>query len=222
MKFLHYFDFIHDRKKAHYLIAGLVVIFLLFTAVVYSLPTSMVDIEFSEEVQEDSSPALDALMKAVSFFGVTSVALTLVFGTAISFFLLDHKVEAAFTLLTLVVSLVTFGIKVLINRPRPTADLVNIVEKAQHQSFPSGHTSFYVVFFGFVLFLMLRHRHFRKGWRITIISICGLLIATVPFSRIYLGAHWFTDVAAGFILGLLVLYFLIMQYIKKAHREEQA
>lgn len=192
----------------------MIAIFLLLTAVVYFLPTTIIDLEFSEEVQEGSSPFLDAVMKGISWFGVTRVAVSLVLGAALVFILVQHKAEALFILLTLSVSLITFGIKVLINRPRPTEDLVTIVEKAQHQSFPSGHTSFYVVYFGFLAFLMLRHRHFPKVLRhlVTIFSL--ILIFSVPFSRIYLGAHWFTDVAAGFILGSLVLYLLIRLYLK--------
>lgn len=218
MNFLTFFDFFKDKKKAHYLLAGLIVIFLLLTAVVYFLPTTLIDLEFSEEVQEDSSPFLDAVMKGISWFGVTTVAVSLVLGAALIFFLVQHKTEALFVLLTLSVSLITFGIKVMINRPRPTEDLVTIVEKAQHQSFPSGHTSFYVVYFGFLVFLMLRHRHFAQVLRYFISIFSLLLIFSVPFSRIYLGAHWFTDVAAGFILGALVLYLLIRLYLKADKR----
>ena len=218
MDILDFFRFLGDKKKAHYLIFTLIVLFLIFTAVVAFLPTTVIDIEFSEEVQEDSSPLLNFIMKAISWFGVSAVALTLVLGTALIFFLYKYRTEALFVLSTLGVTLLTFGIKVLINRPRPTADLVNIVEHAQHQSFPSGHTTFYLVFFGFLSFLMLRNHYLNKPLRIFVISLSFLLIFTVPFSRIYLGAHWFTDVGAGFVLGLLYLYFLIRIYLNRKHQ----
>lgn len=219
MDLLTFFDFLKDKKTAHYFLICLVAVFLLFTAVVYFLPTTVIDLEFSEEIQEGSSPFLDAAMKGVSWFGVTRVAVFLVFGAALIFFIFQYRTEALFVILTLTISLINFGIKILINRPRPTEDLVTIIEKAQHQSFPSGHTSFYVVYFGFLVFLMLRHRHFPKVLRY-FFTICSLLlIFSIPFSRIYLGAHWFTDVAAGFILGVLVLYLLIMLYLKSAHKE---
>ncbi|AVR45520.1 hypothetical protein C7S20_09720 [Christiangramia fulva] len=195
------------------MLAILIGIFLIFTLIVIIVPTSILDVEFSEEIQEHNSPLLDTFMKAISWFGVTPVALCFVFGSALIFFLFRYRKEALFIISTLTVTLVTFGIKLLINRPRPTADLVNIVEHAQHQSFPSGHTSFYVTFFGFITFLMLRHPQIPREIRAAIISLCVFLILSVPFSRIYLGAHWFTDVGAGFVLGVLVLYAIIRIYL---------
>lgn len=220
MNFLSYFDFFHDKKKARYLVVGLLILFIIFTTIVYFLGTTVIDIEFSEEMQEHSNPLLDNFMKAVSWFGTNWVAGAMAVGGAILLLLIRHKVEALYLMIAFASVIITFGLKILVNRPRPTEDMVNILEKAQHQSFPSGHTQFYVTFFGFVIFLMLRHKHFSKALRIGIIAFCGLLIAVVPFSRVYLGAHWFTDVAAGFILGLIMLYFLIVTYLKKAVKEE--
>jgi len=195
----------------------LIILFALFTALVYFLPTTFIDIEFSEEVQEQSSPALNFIMKSISWFGSSTAALGITLGTALLFFICKFRKEALFSASTLIVSLLTFGIKVLINRPRPTADLVNIIEKAQHQSFPSGHTSYYVAFYGFITFLMLRLTNIKRIIRIPVIILSLFLIFTVPFSRIYLGAHWFTDVAGGFILGLVVLYGIIRFYIREKH-----
>lgn len=200
------------------MLAILITAFLIFTLVVLLIPTSMMDVEFSEEIQEHNSPFLDAIMKGISWFGVTPVALSIIFGSALLFFIFRYRKEAIFIVSTLTVTLVTFGIKVLINRPRPTADLVNIVEHAQHQSFPSGHTSFYVTYFGFMTFLMLRHPQIPRLIRIIAISLCFFLVLTVPFSRIYLGAHWFTDVAAGFIVGVVVLYTIIRIYLHYKRR----
>ncbi|NCA87209.1 MAG: phosphatase PAP2 family protein [Clostridia bacterium] len=215
MNFIKIFSFFNDRKKANYLIIGLLVVFLILTAIVLLLPTTFIDLEFSEEIQEDSNPALDFLMKFISWFGVTPVATTMVLGSALIFAIIRHWREAVFTIATLLVSVITYGIKILINRPRPTEDLVNIVEKAQHQSFPSGHTSFYVVFFGFMIFLLLRNRYFKRWLRYPMVLVMLVLIFSIPVSRVYLGAHWFTDVAAGFVLGILVLWALIWGYLFK-------
>ncbi|MGY0036281.1 phosphatase PAP2 family protein [Pedobacter sp. NJ-S-72] len=52
--------------------------------------------------------------------------------------------------------------------------------------------------------------------RVTVVVISAFLILTIPFSRIYLGAHWFTDVLGGLILGLICLYIISVLYLKKA------
>ena len=215
MKILKYFSFLEDKEKAHHLLLILIILFLVFTALVYFLPTSLLDIEFSEEVQEQNNSALDYIMKAISWFGKTPVALSVIFGTAFIFYISKYRREAYFTAATLAVSLVNAVIKVLVDRPRPSADLVNTVVEAQHQSFPSGHTSLYVTFFGFLIYLMLRLNKMSKTLRIPIIILSLFLTLTVPFSRVYLGAHWFTDVAGGFVLGLTVLYAIIHFYLKR-------
>ena len=46
----------------------------------------------------------------------------------------------------------------------------------------------------------------RSGWlRRVAILLCGLAIGLVGLSRIYLGAHWFTDVVGGYLLGSVFL-----------------
>ncbi len=214
MNILKYLDFQPSRKKALHVVLGLTGLFLLLTAFVYLLPTTVIDLEFSEEVQEYNSPLLDAVMKGVSWFGTQVVAVSLTLGTALIFLLLRFRREALFLSLTLLSSVFNFGIKVLVNRPRPTDDLVRIVGQAQHQSFPSGHTVFYVTFFGFLIFLMYRHRQFPRvvRWGVGVVSL--LLVLAIPFSRVYLGAHWFSDVFAGFVLGLISLIGLILLYFK--------
>lgn len=218
MNILKYLDFQNSRKKAVYVVLGLSLLFLLLTAFVALLPMSYIDLEFSEEIQEDSFPLLDVLMKAVSWFGTQWVALCLTLGTSLVFLLLQFRREALFLSLTLLASLVNFGFKLLINRPRPTADVVRVVTEAQHQSFPSGHTVFYVTFFGFLIFLLFRLRQIPPTVRWSVGAFSLLLILAVPFSRMYLGNHWFTDVAAGFVLGLISLVVLIYLYFRPERR----
>ena len=215
MNFINQFTFLQNRKKAYYLLITLVVIFLILTAIVLLLPTTGFDLRFTERIQKVSNPALDVFMKSISWFGATSVALAMVLGIALIFVIIHRWREAFFTMATFLAPVITSGIKILINRPRPTEDLVKIIEKAQHQSFPSGHTSFYVAFFGFMIFLLVRNGFFKRWFRYSLVVILLLIIFSVPFSRIYLGAHWLTDVVAGFVLGILVLWMLIEGYLPK-------
>ena len=212
-------DHQRDKKIAIYFLAGLTLGFLLLIVYVHFLPTSWIDVEFSEEMQEDRSPLLDASMKFVSWFGVRTVAVTMVLLTALIFWLLKYKRETWFILLTLISSVIVYGIKILVNRPRPTADLVEIVQKAQHQSFPSGHTTFYIVFFGFLTFLMYCLREIPNGIRVAVGVVALSLIFSIPFSRVYLGDHWLTDVLGGIFLGLILLSGLIYGYLNNGFKQ---
>lgn len=193
--------------------------FLLLTLLVHLFPLSVVDREFSEEVQEHRNPVLDSIMRIISFFGIMPFSLIMVLSVAAIFLFLQRRREALFIMLTLSSGIVSSVVKILVNRPRPGNDLVRIVEKANHQSFPSGHTLFYVVFFGFLTLLMYHLKDRIPRWIRKSVSFCALfLIFTIPVSRIYLGAHWFTDVLGGFLLGLMCLFALSYFYLEQHKR----
>jgi membrane-associated phospholipid phosphatase len=189
--------------------------FIALTILVIIFPHSFIDREFSEEVQEHQNPTLDTLMKMVSWFGYFPGSAIVVLLVALFFFIFKYRKEALFLLLTSAAGLLSTLVKIAVNRPRPTEAMVRIVRKVNEQSFPSGHVLFYIVFFGFLTVLMYDLKTIPKIVRITVSIISLALIFTVPFSRIYLGAHWFTDVFGGFLLGMLSLYFLCYFYFRK-------
>jgi membrane-associated phospholipid phosphatase len=90
-------------------------------------------------------------------------------------------------------------VKKLLDRPRPLpADHLVVVTDP---SFPSGHTSgitALVIVVAFHTFGLVTSRTGRVALTVT----CGIIILAVAWSRIYLGVHYFSDVAAGFCLGL--------------------
>jgi undecaprenyl-diphosphatase len=71
-------------------------------------------------------------------------------------------------------------------------------------SFPSGHATIAVAFYGFLAFLAMRG---TKRWEKSV-NICFAGIAVVlliGFSRLYLGVHYLSDVWAGYLVGALWL-----------------
>ncbi|MDB5021715.1 MAG: hypothetical protein JWQ28_2842 [Pedobacter sp.] len=205
-----------NRKRLLiYLIALLGLGFILLTVFVILFPPTWIDIDVSTEVQEHQNNFLDQSMTFVSWFGYTKISVSMVVLTAALFYVFKYKREALYTLFTLISGLISSVIKIIVNRPRPTDDLVRIIDKAKQQSFPSGHVLFYTMFFGFILFLMLQLKSVNRFVRILAGGFSFLMIFLVPFSRMYLGAHWFTDVTAGIFLGIICLYFLCLLYLKK-------
>lgn len=201
-----------DTRLALHTVLALLTGYLLLTLLVYLLPASVMDVEFSEEVQEHQSPLLDTLMKGISWFGSNVGAIISIAVATLGFWFARRRREALFMLATVGSLPVIAAAKLIMNRQRPTADLVRVVYEAQFQSFPSGHVTFYTVFFGFLAYLMYRMRGWPTPVRTAIGACCLLLVFTVPFSRVYLGVHWGTDVLAGFFLGLSLLIGLLFWY----------
>ncbi len=201
-----------DERLALHIVIGLSVGYLLLTLFVYLLPTSFIDIEFSTEVQEHQSPWLDFLMRAISWFGSNVGAVLSIAVATATFWLAGERLEARFVLATTLSLPVIAGAKLLMNRNRPTADLVRVVYEAQFHSFPSGHVTFYTVFFGFLAYLMYKMREWPARLRIGLGLFFLSLVFSIPFSRVYLGVHWGTDVLAGFFLGLVMLIGLMRWY----------
>lgn len=67
-------------------------------------------------------------------------------------------------------------------------------------SFPSGHAMGSTVLYGFIACYVARHA--RSWWgRVLPFVLAAAMVATVAFSRMYLGAHYLTDVLAGAVEG---------------------
>lgn len=139
---------------------------------------------------------LDTPMRVVSFLGETAPSILVAAPFAIWLWVKGNRREAlGFVIVLAAVAATTSGVKNLFDRTRPDGgDL----------SFVSGHTSYFTVFFGYLFFTLKKVAEDRKwliGWRA---GLAALVVLT-GFSRIYLGAHWPTDVLGGFLLGVLVL-----------------
>lgn len=102
-------------------------------------------------------------------------------------------------------SLLNILLKHFFQRQRPV--LENPLVTLSSFGFPSGHTMGATLFYG-LLALLVAHSS-RWAWSHRVFAFCGaaLLIALVGVSRIYLGAHYLTDVLGAFALGLAWLAF---------------
>lgn len=86
-----------------------------------------------------------------------------------------------------------------IQRPRP----VSLYDGAEFFSFPSGHATMAAVIFG-ILAVLVSHSMGRWG-RALVYSICGSVVVAIAYSRVYLGAHWLSDVLAGLLFGTVIV-----------------
>lgn len=94
--------------------------------------------------------------------------------------------------------------KFALHRPRP-AEAV-LLESSW--SFPSGHATIAVAFYGFVGYLLIRSAAQWKN-RVNLFFLTGVLILLIGLSRIVLGVHYLSDVWAGYLVGTLWLIIAI-------------
>jgi len=88
-------------------------------------------------------------------------------------------------------------VKAVVDRPRPP--FAQMLVHVTSSSFPSGHAADAAAVFGVLAMLLAEGRSRRvraASW-----SATAIVVAVVGASRLYLGAHWLTDVLAGFALG---------------------
>jgi undecaprenyl-diphosphatase len=106
---------------------------------------------------------------------------------------------------------INYLFKYIVNRSRPSPDLVNILVDESDLGFPSGHAFFSLIFLGILAYII--SCHLRNPWhRILSLAALSLLILLVGVSRIYLGVHWPSDVLGGYLFGGFFLILLVLFY----------
>ncbi len=179
------------------------------------------DLNITHELQEKDSPVIAGTMKWVSALGEPLFQMFLVGFVTALFAFRRMWIEAIFVLATTSSVLLTSLLKVLVGRPRPPLYLIDPVTLSGYIdqfSFPSGHVLFFVLFFGFLAYLACIHLAGRL--QAIVFAVCILLILTIAPSRVYLNAHWASDVMGSYIIGALWLAILIIAYNMVIHRRD--
>lgn len=133
---------------------------------------------------------------------------------AIALLAKNKKKESLFFILTMGVAAVLIkSLKWIFHKARP----LNAIIEETGYSFPSGHATIAVVFFGVLAFLVLTNKKSKKsfdyGKFFCVLSTIAIILFS-GFSRIYLRVHWLSDVLAGFVLGGIILFSGIILYRK--------
>lgn len=152
----------------------------------------------------------DAVMIAITELGDTVVVVAV--STAVLLWLAWRRSwrTAAFWLLAIAgASAINTVIKIALHRTRP-AGLFYTGSSAF--SFPSGHSTANTVLYGFLAFLIALGLH--PAWRLPIAFTATFIALLIAFSRLYLGAHWFSDVTGGLAFGTAWITVLGFTYLR--------
>ncbi|MBI3651106.1 MAG: phosphatase PAP2 family protein [Acidobacteria bacterium] len=180
------------------------------------------DKKLDAAIQNISLPGFGSLMIFLSFLGDRWIPFAIVIVVSLVLILARKRLEGAICLGGIALGAALNELtKVLIGRPRPDKSLVHILTEVNHNSFPSGHTFFFVEFFGFlffVIYVLPLPRLFRR----VLLALLLTLIALIGVSRVYLGAHWPSDVLGGYLAGTLWLTLMIKVYLRLQDRQTKA
>lgn len=215
LAWLHTLCFEKRARRRGLRLLGLLTIGFIFIAALFSawalIPTQ--DVAFSQTVQTFDQPPIPFVAEVVSLPGYSPWNALMSIGCCLLVALWLHwKVGAYLAFITVLQGLTTLLLRVPIRLPRPMeTELHAPLDAIEASSFPSGHTTMYVVLLGFVAYLLWRHT--APGWlRGGVWGVAGLLILLVGPARVQMGAHWIGDVIVGYLLGFFFLLLAIDSY----------
>ena len=158
------------------------------------------------------SDVLTQTMRAITVLGSGGVMAGLSIIVAV-WFLYRSMTMHATALATSVggAAFVAAAMKWTLARPRPSG----LQALAEHTfSFPSGHAALSLAFFGILVYFLIRHTQ-RRSLRILAVIAGVAMVGAIGVSRIYLGAHWPSDVIGSYVLVGAWLFIVLWQMERK-------
>jgi membrane-associated phospholipid phosphatase len=162
--------------------------------------TQAVDTATLQSLQRFDAPQLTLLANAISLMG--SQAVVVAAAALLVVFFWQRRWGAAVSLILVAggAQLLNDVLKEAFHRTRPTP--ISGYLEAQQYSFPSGHAMVSAAFYLYLAYLTWRlvHGHWRRA--LLVIGLF-LLVVLIGLSRLYLEAHYLSDVIAGYLAGIL-------------------
>jgi membrane-associated phospholipid phosphatase len=179
-------------------------------------PEFPLDVPLTVFIQKLQQPALKAFVNFASdanwptAAGITAIAVIVILA------LLRH-IRAAICagLASFGADLVNVTLNGIVARPRPNNVHIQVVAHLGLHSFPSGHVTHVISFYGFLLYFFLRQMRLHPEWRPWLylpVAVCVYFIVFVGPSRVLEGAHWPSDVLGSYLMGALLLALAIALY----------
>jgi len=171
------------------------------------------DLDLAQRLQDSDFPGL-RVSKFVRQVTTTQVVLGTGAAAAVVMWLVGWRQQAVVLVAGLgVMALVQSGLKDLVDRPRPTADLVELRAGYSSPSFPAGHVMSPTVLYGFLLYLAVTLKPSIPA-RLAIVAWSAFVLALAGPANIYVGVHWPSDVLGGYAWGAVLVLTLV--YVDRA------
>lgn len=193
-------------------------IFMEFAEELLGNDLAIFDAYLTELVHYVASPFTTGIMKLISNAGHWIFLSIVGFGVSVYFYRKQHFWDAVIVQICLWGGfLFNCGLKYFFKRERPS--LERLVD-AGGFSFPSGHSMVCFAFYGMLIYLAYINLSCSL-WRTALMILISCFILMIGVSRIYLGVHFPSDVAAGFAAGGVWLTVCIVALEAVRHYREK-
>lgn len=171
-----------------------------------------VDLPLAVLIQSATPAPLGWLFEGLTVLGQRELWFPLTLAIAVLLWRWHFRLESFFVAATVLPNLANWVVKWVVDRPRPDASFVRILETGalRDAGFPSGHVVQFTVLLG--LLYLFAGMHLDGAARMWVRRVCLAMIVLVGPSRIYMGAHWPSDVVGGYLFGGLCLWALWWLY----------
>lgn len=174
------------------------------------------DVVIGRWVQRWNIPGLPRLVDFANAFGSTKVAVPLSVVLVVTLLLAHHRREAMILVAVSVIRPLNAVLKSLCESPRPGDDLIRVDHAVSGWGYPSGHAMGITLFCGAIIWVACRIT--APGWaRRSIIALALGLILLTGFARVYVGAHWPSDVLGGYLWGITLLVLVHATFARWDH-----
>jgi membrane-associated phospholipid phosphatase len=169
--------------------------FLVLTTAVSQRHLDGVDLVARSMIHQSRHPGLHGFMDGASYLGGQPGQVAIVVIGSVMLLPRRRRWALALPLVMLGVGLVQFLAKWAVDRPRPNLD---------PWGFPSAHVLSLVVLCGYLAYVACLASP-RRRWQGFAVAAGVGIVGTVGYSRMYLDAHWLSDVVGGLTAGLAYL-----------------
>ena len=166
------------------------------------------DLDLTQRLQDSVFPGL-RLSKFVRLVTSTQVVLGTGGALAVALWLFGRRRQAVLLVVGLAaLALLQSGIKELVDRPRPTADLVELRAGFSSPSFPTGHVMSPAVLYGLLVYLAMALK-VPLAVRVVVVGWSAFVLVLTGPANVYVGVHWPSDVVGGYAWGAVLVLPLV-------------
>jgi membrane-associated phospholipid phosphatase len=198
--------------KTFWFLLALTACLVVLSLLVRAKATLRFDLNVTRWLQKHHSPFRSRAADALTWLGNSLTLVLLAVGFFAACLYVGEPTAGLFTFLALLSLPINTLLKSAFDRERPGQEEVKVLPGPRWGfSYPSGHAMGSTALYAFIGFLFWLHVP-SAAFRYSALGLFVFLPILIGLSRVYLGAHWLSDVVGGFTGGMVVVVILAALY----------